>query len=571
MKKNIMLFLLVSLFLLVWIPGVFAAGKSIATPQYGGTLTILEIAPGINPMAWDNANWVWKHAYDTGFFMEHLLMGDLQKGPRGTKQYDFQEMAWIPSECVRGELVQKWEVKKIPPQITFHLHQGVMWQDKPGVMKARELVADDVVYSMERVKSGRRAIPDHLDFMGRWEIVDKHTLIMHMKDWEEDWQFRMGRGAYTAIQAPEQEKAPGGANKWENVCGTGPYMLTEYKDGHSQIYTKNPKYWDSEIIGGKKYQLPFTDRVVMMLIKDEATQIASLRTGKVDLMMNMNWKYVEDLKKSNPQLLWKRALLGINPLMAMRMDTKPFNDIRVRRAMNLAINKKEIIESFYKGNAELYTYPFPSTFKDIYTPLEKLPPSARELFGYNPEKAKKLLAEAGYANGFSFKAQIANQNQVELDVAAMVVAYLARIGVKLELEPMDYPSWLSKMSKKEHSAGSFTNNGHATPFQGIRSNFQTSQMWNLSMMKDPYMDKTLDETAKNTNLTDKQINDQLKKLIVYAIDQAPVIMLPQPYVYVAWWPWLKNYYGERRVGQQRSGPIHARIWIDQEMKKKMGY
>jgi peptide/nickel transport system substrate-binding protein len=63
----------------------------------------------------------------------------------------------------------------------------------------------------------------------------------------------------------------------------------------------------------------------------------------------------------------------------------------------------------------------------------------------------------------------------------------------------------------------------------------------------------------------------LKKPIVYAIDQAPAIILPQPHSYVAWWPWVKNYYGERRVGQQRSGSIQARIWIDREIKKKMGY
>ena len=60
----------------------------------------------------------------------------------------------------------------------------------------------------------------------------------------------------------------------------------------------------------------------------------------------------------------------------------------------------------------MHTYPFPPSFKDVYTPLDKLPPSARELYTYNPEKAKKLLAEAGYPNGFTFKAQIANNSQI---------------------------------------------------------------------------------------------------------------------------------------------------------------
>ena len=207
---------------------------------------------------------------------------------------------------MRGELLEKWEVKKNPMQIILHLRKGVMWQEKPGVMKARELVADDVVYAINRLKNSRKAIPLYMDFVGKMETPDKYTVVINMTEWCADWHYRMGWGYYDAIQAPEQEKAPGGPNKWENACGTGPYMLTEYKDGHSQTYTKNPNYWDSEIIGGKKYKLPFTDKVVMMIIKDEATQIASLRTGKLDLMMAMNWKYVDELKKSNPQLQWAR-------------------------------------------------------------------------------------------------------------------------------------------------------------------------------------------------------------------------------------------------------------------------
>ncbi len=349
-------------------------------------------------------------------------------------------------------------------------------------MKAREFVADDVVYAINRLKNSRKAIPLYMDFVGKMETPDKYTVVINMPEWKVDWWYSLGWGYYDAIQAPEQEKAPGGANKWENACGTGPYMLTEYKEGHSQIYTKNPKYWDSETIGGKKYKLPFTDKVVMQIIKDEATQIASLRTGKIDLMLAMNWKYVDGLKKSNPQLQWSRWLYTDNFTVALRMDQKPFNDIRVRRAMNLAINKKEIIDSFYGGNAELHTYPFPPSFTDVYTPVEKLPPAARELFTYNPEKAKKLLAEAGYPNGFTFKAQISNASQTGMDLAAMVVAYLAKIGVTLVLEPMDYPSYLSRMTKKNHSEGYFFSNDQGTPFAGIRKNFLTGQTWNPHMM-----------------------------------------------------------------------------------------
>jgi peptide/nickel transport system substrate-binding protein len=540
-------------------------------PQYGGTLRFMDMSPQLNPLSWDNADWVWKHGHDTGFVTEHMFMGDLQKGPRGTNEYPFHASAWIPPEVMRGELVEKWEVRKTPLSIVFYLRKGVLWQEKPGIIKEREFTADDVVYSMTRLKNARKAIPLYLDFIDRWEVVNKHTVIMHMKEWCAEWSYRMGWGYYDAVQAPEQEKAPGGANKWQNVCGTGPYMLTDYKEGHSETYTKNPKYWDSEPIDGKNYKLPFTDKIIMTIIKDESTRLAALRTGKVDLMMNVNWKHVADLQKSNPQLQWSRKIYTNGFVMAMRMDTKPFTDVRVRRALNMAINKQEIIDSFYGGNAEMVNYPFPKTFTSVYTPLEKLPPTARELFTYNPEQAKKLLTEAGYANGFSFKAQINNTNQEELDVAAMVVAYLAKVGVKLELETMDYPSWLSKMTKQVHSPGFFMASDHGNPFSCLRKNFVSGQTWNPYMMKDEYFDKTWKTAIENANLTEKEAFEEMKKLAVYAIDQAPAIWLPGPYVYSAWWPWVKNYYGEIRVGAWRSAPILARVWIDQEMKKKMGF
>jgi peptide/nickel transport system substrate-binding protein len=572
MKKKFSWIFLSLLTLTLLLFGVFnSRADAVDKVQTGGTLTYLDMTPTLNPMTWDIEDWNWKHGYDTGFYMEYLLMGDLQKGPRGTKKFLFHANAWIPPDIMTGELLEKWEVKKNPMQIILHLRKGVYWQEKPGIMNARELGADDVVYAITRTKNSRKALPHYMDFVSKTETPDKYTVVINMTEWCADWSHRLGYGYFNAIQAPEQEKAPGGPKKWENACGTGPYMITDYKEGHSQTYTKNPNYWGSETMEGKKYNLPLTDKVVMMIIKDEATQIASFRTGKIDLMMLINWKHVEGLKKSNPQLRWSRFLGTGNFTMAMRMDRKPFNDIRVRRAMNLAINKKEIIDSFYGGNADLHTYPFPPTFKDVCTPLEKLPPSVRELYTYNPEKAKKLLAEAGYPNGFTFKAQISNAGQTGLDLAAMVVSYLAKIGVTLVLEPMDYPSYLSRMTRKNHSEGYFFANDHGNPFSGIRRNFFTGEPWNPHMMSDPYVDKTLEDTLKNPNLTDNQALEAMKKLTVYIMEQVPCIILPTAYSYSAWWPWVKNYYGELRVGAHRAAPIISRIWIDQELKKKMGY
>ncbi len=93
----------------------------------------------------------------------------------------------------------------------------------------------------------------------------------------------------------------------------------------------------------------------------------------------------------------------LGQFLAMRVDTKPFDDIRVRRALNMAVNKQEIVSAYYNGNAELFAYPQHPDFAGYYEPLEAMPDSVKELFTYNPAKAKQLLAEAGYPNGFTLQ------------------------------------------------------------------------------------------------------------------------------------------------------------------------
>jgi peptide/nickel transport system substrate-binding protein len=552
---------------------LFAAGAGAEEKvQYGGTLTFTDVAPMGNPMSWDAADWNWRHGYDTGYYIEHLLMGDLQKGPRGTKQFSFQQSGdYFPGGVVRGELMEKWEVQKKPLAVIFHLRKGVMWQEKPGVMKAREFVADDVVHSLNRLKSSRKATKEYMDFVDRFEVKDKYTVIMYMKEWNSEWAYSVAWGYYDGIQAPEAEKAPGGPSQWQNACGTGPFMLEDYKNGHSTTYKKNPNYWDSEVINKKKYKLPFVDKVISMHIADEGTRLTALRTGKLDIMTRLDCKVLADLKKTTPELILSKYLLPATAMITLRMDRKPFNDIRVRRALNMAIDKRQLIKAVYCGQGDLVSIPYPSSSKTIYTPLEQLPPAARELYVYNPEKAKKLLAEAGYPNGFSFKCSSGVAIQEYVDQVSMIVAYLEKIGVKMELDLMDYPSSLSKMTKKVHENGHLVLNSQGAPLPYIRKSFVTGQTWNASMMSDPYVDKTYRRLISDPNISQKQMDAELKKLGVYIIEQAPGILLSTPYHYVAWWPWVKNYYGEIRVGAHRIAPVIARIWIDQELKKKMGY
>ena len=163
-----------------------------------------------------------------------------------------------------------------------------------------------------------------------------------------------------------KEVADAGAANWKNVNGTGPFMLSDFVQGNSNTYAKNPIYWDKDKINGGEYKLPFVDKLVYRTIKDEATFITALRTGKLDILETIRWQNVEELKKSAPQLQVVEVAQHVRHLSwRCAVDTKPFDDIRVRRALNMAVNKKEIVSAYYNGNAELFAYPHASRLQGL--------------------------------------------------------------------------------------------------------------------------------------------------------------------------------------------------------------
>jgi peptide/nickel transport system substrate-binding protein len=452
-------------------------------------------------------------------------------------------------------------------RLEVRLRKGVMFPEKKGVMASRELVADDVVFSHERQIKSAKAQRGYFDHIAKVEATDRHTVLFTFKEFHAEWDFRSGYGHYAGIQPREVVAA--GANNWKNHNGTGPFMLTDFVNGNSNTYVKNPVYWDKETLDGRAYKLPFADKLVFRIIRDEAAQHAALRTGKLDILESISWSAAEELKKNVPNLKWARWLATGGTYLAMRTDTKPFDDVRVRRALNMAVNKQEIVKSYYNGNAELFAYPMYPDWLGYYEPLSAMPESVKELFTYNPDKARKLLAEAGHPNGFTFKVQVCSCNNQHTDLLPLVAAYLEKVGVKLQIQPLEYGAFLSAMTTKTNAPGYFMDNGHGNPTMSIRKNFVSGETWNPSQFSDPQFDRKM--AAVYTERVEAKRQQMLREMTRDIVDKAPYIWLPISYHYTAWWPWVKNYDGELRAGSVRPGPIYARIWIDQELKKKMGF
>ncbi|HEU5296227.1 MAG TPA: ABC transporter substrate-binding protein [Burkholderiaceae bacterium] len=549
--------------LLIGAAGALAQAQK---PQYGGELNIGNVFATVTPMSPDNGDWAWKHTQDTGLAYEQLFAADLSKSVRNGGKYPFTADAWIAPDALRGELAEKWEMKQNPLRVEVQLRKGIMFPAKPGVMESRELTADDVVFSYDRLNKSPKKIPGYFDHIDRVEANGKYGVTFFMKAYNAEWDYRFGWGYYSGIVPKEVIAA--GPSQWKNVNGTGPFQLQEYVQGNSLMFIKNPIYWDKEKIGGVEYKLPFVDKITYRIIKDETTLVTSLRTAKLDVLETVRWSNADELKKSAPKIQWSRRLSNGGQFVALRMDSKPFDDIRVRRALNLAVNKQEIVKSYYGGNAELVAWPMHPTYTGYFEPLEQMPDAVKELFTYNPAKAKQLLAEAGYPNGFSFKVQT-NSSSTEGDLLQMVAAYLDKVGVKMEIQTLEYAAYFSAMMTRTNAPGYFMFLGNTNPTTALRKSFVKGQVWNPMQFSDPEIDQKMAEVYAEPDERVRQVKVRLMTRQV--MEKAPVIFLPSAYVYTGWWPWVKNYGGELRAGSERPGPIHARMWVDQEMKKKMGF
>ena len=556
-------------------------GETVPKPQHGGVLNIPTAFTAVD--SWDQ----WRyHQTGTPFTAGvYQAFGAIDiRTPIEDNQFQSAMFTW---DQWYGIIAESWE-QVDPLTLSISVRQGIKWQNKEP-MNGRELTADDVVFTLHRqygLGSGYTEKSPHLgDVHVEWfagaEVTapDRYTVKIVTTEPRPFLAFAtMCFGCGFVIQPPEVVKQYGDLEDWHNAVGTGAWMLVDYVPGSKVQYARNPDYWENDPrYPDQNLQLPYADELNVLMIPDESTRMAALRTGKVAMaggsQQNIDWRTAESLQQTNPELEYLEvAGSGGNAWgFSMRVDREPFDDIRVRQAMAMAVNTTEIAEDYYGGNAEEYPYaklslPWP---KQYIKPIDWFTPEVQATFGYDPEAAKQLLAEAGYADGF--KTDMPISAVMDLELYELAVSYLAAVGIDVDIRVMEHGVYKDIEYAAEYD-GMFSQYDPMSvlPPYHVLSWYQTGIGWNASQVSDPVYDNLRLAVLKETD-KDKQ-DEMFHRLYAMPYENTWIIPFALAKEFVFWQPWLKHFRGEEKThGCDQKLNVMKYVWIDQQLQNEMGH
>ena len=531
--------------------------------KYGGILTSSYGQPMLN---WDWYNPSVGQNEMLGFIYDQLMIGNwwIDRDVcsfRGIHEYRMRSDAWA------GNLAESWE-NPDPLTVIFHLRKGVRWQNKPPV-NGRELTADDVVWNYERFftvpKYANHSLTQNVESV---TAKDKYTVEFKLK---QVYSPIMEYAGWLWICPPEVTETYGDMEKWEHQIGTGPWMIDDYVPDSAITYIRNPDYHMKDPDGK---QLPYLDGVKMLFIDDMATQLAAIRTRKLDLQTfetAITWENKPSLEATNPELKFSMAPEGALWSMWLKSTKEPTSNVKVRQAMSMAVNRDEIANEMFGGTASAFAWPAGPEW-DCYTPLDECPAAIQEIYRWSPDnvaKAKALLAEAGYPNGFdtSIQYHAAGGFQIWEEAMELVKAYWAEIGINLELRPVDAGTMATLRSMPfPYDDILAAWGGQESPAAVYYFKYRTGGPWNRAIVSDPVIDEYVNKAMAEYDRA-KQA-EYYKKVTMQILEQCYDVTLPRVNYFPCWNPWVKGYNGEMGLTGSKRGHVFARIWVDEAEREE---
>jgi len=454
---------------------------------------------------------------------------------------------------IEPDLAESWSQPSDTTYL-FKLRRGVRWHPKPPV-NGRELTAEDVKYTYERFLLPANPNRGLLEQVDKIEAVDKHTVKFTLKE-PFAWFLDALASTSTWIIAKEAVEQFGDLKKPESCIGTGPWMLERYEPSVRLIWVRNPNYF----IPG----LPYVDGVDMTLETDPSTALAGWLAGKFDFApeygMVVRRSDLDVVKPRKPGLQMQDHLVVFGGIWWFKLEQDPFKDVRVRRALAVATNWKEVLETNSWSQGHGVPNPaVPAALKEWSIPIDQLPPEGRRLYDFDPGEAKRLLAQAGLPSGFKTTLETTGGYGPDyLDAVQVGLSNWKKAGIEAELKLKEYGAFVSStIFGRFEKMGSGLFGAWADPDGYLYRYFVPGQALNASGVNDPKLTEMI-------KLQRRTFNVAKRREIVYDIQRyisqhVYVIYGPSVMPVVAWESYVKNF--GPNIGHDYGGRLMA-AWLD---------
>lgn len=446
-------------------------------------------------------------------------------------------------EFVRGAttlepaLAEKWNVSEDGLTYTFHLRRNVQFHARGSFSPSRDFNADDVLASFDRmwkvddpyhnVSGGNY---DYFNDMGMPALLksigktDDYTIQIVLNRPEAPFLSSMAMD-FAAIHSKEYMGAMLKAGTPEKVdhepIGTGPFIWAGYKKDDRIIYNSNVNYFR-----GKQ---PI-DRLVFSITPDQATREARLEVDECDVIPFPNPASIARLKQDPKLKVLDQEGLNVGYL-AINVKKKPFDNVKVRQAINMAIDKDAILSAVYQGTGTSAKNPIPPTIWSYDDSIQPYP--------YDPEKAKALLVEAGVSDLNTDLWYMPVQRPYNPDakkMAELMQADLAKVGIAVELKTFEWGEYRKRLQAGEHTMGMLGwtgDNGDPDNFMGVLLSCESSGEGTMNVAKwcNEDFTKLINEAKATPNMAVR--TDLYKRAQAIFHTEAPWVPIAHAVVFIA--------------------------------------
>lgn len=314
------------------------------------------------------------------------------------------------------DLAESYEISEDGLTYTFKLKEGVKFHD------GSDFSADDVYYTYDKLSglSSGEPMSSKFSVIKEMEVISPTEIKMTLDAVNNSFIYLQNQPILKKDYEDNQTKP----------LGTGPYKFVSYTPGEGMVMERFDDYHRKDHVAKIK-------QVNVVRIADNQALVMALNNGEVDLASKLTADELEQVSESTDSYSHPQNLVQ---LLGLNNKVKPFDDIRVRQAIAHAIDKDELIEAVAGGKASKIYSSFSPALKDFYNDLEEMYPT-------DVEKAKELLAEAGYPDGISFTMTVPSDYKFHMDTAELIQAQLKKAGINATIDPIEFSTWLDRVYK----------------------------------------------------------------------------------------------------------------------------